>query len=82
MAAQKIASGIGGYDRIERENPHNFTDSQIAEREKWVDETLRARPHIFGGAYYLSLVWDMCQTMSEDEHEQMKERILASKKSC
>ena len=67
-----------GCTRAKPSNPYEWTDEQLAERERWVEDALKLRPNSIGGHHYLEMIWDVVHRAAPDELASMRARVLAS----
>lgn len=64
---------VPGFERKKHENPFNYTDDQLMEKQlalKTMKELWPDTP-----TYYAELVYDMCKNSTQEEIDKIKEKI-------
>jgi hypothetical protein len=64
---------VPGFERKKHENPYNYTDDQLAEKQlalKTMKELWPDTP-----TYYAELVYDMCKNKTQEEIDAIKEKV-------
>lgn len=64
---------IEGYSRKQHENPFNYTDDQLAEKQL----ALKTMKELWSDVptYYAEIVYDMCKNSSQEEIDKIKEKV-------
>jgi hypothetical protein len=64
---------VAGLERKQHENPFNYTDDQLMEKQlalKTMKELYPDTP-----TYYAELVYDLCKNSTQEEIDKIKEKI-------
>ena len=64
---------IEGYSRKQHENPFNYTDDQLAEKQLALKTMKQLYPDV--PTYYAELVYDMCKNKTQEEIDKIKEKV-------
>ena len=64
---------VPGYSRKQHENPFNYTDDQLAEKQLALKTMKELYPDV--PAYYAELVYDMCKNNTQEEIDAIKEKV-------
>lgn len=64
---------IEGYSRKQHENPFNYTDDQLMEKQLALKTLKELYPDV--PTYYAEIVYDMCKNSSQEEIDAIKEKI-------
>lgn len=64
---------IEGFSRKQHENPFNYNDDQLAEKQLALRTMKELYPDV--PAYYAELVYDMCKNKSQEEIDKIKEKV-------
>lgn len=64
---------IEGYSRKQHENPFNYTDDQLMEKQLALKTLKELYPDV--PTYYAEIVYDLCKNSSQEEIDAIKEKI-------
>ena len=64
---------IEGFSRKQHENPFNYTDDQLAEKQLALKTMKELYPDV--PLYYAELVYDMCKNKTQEEIDAIKEKV-------
>lgn len=64
---------IEGYSRKQHENPFNYTDDQLLQKQLALKTMKEIYPDV--PTYYAELVYDMCTNCSQEEIDAIKEKV-------
>lgn len=64
---------IEGYSRKQHENPFNYTDDQLCEKQLALKTMKELWPEV--PTYYAELVYDMCKNKTQEEIDEIKEKV-------
>ena len=64
---------VPGYSRKQHENPFDYTDDQLAEKQLALKTMKELYPDV--PSYYAELVYDMCLNSSQEEIDKIKEKV-------
>lgn len=63
---------VPGYSRKQHENPFNYTDDQLQEKQLALKTMKELYPDV--PDYYAELVYDMCKNKTQEEIDEIKEK--------
>ena len=64
---------VPGLERKQHENPYNYTDDQLAEKQLALKTMKELWPDV--PSYYAEIVYDMCLNSSQEEIDKIKEKV-------
>ena len=64
---------VPGYSRKQHENPYNYTEDQLLEKQLALKTMKELYPDV--PTYYAELVYDLCLNSSQEEIDKIKEKI-------
>jgi hypothetical protein len=64
---------VPGFERKQHENPFNYTDDQLMEKQLALKTMKELWPNT--PTYYAELVYDMCLNSTKEEIDKIKEKI-------
>ena len=64
---------VEGLERKKHENPFNYTDDQLLEKQLALKTMKELYPDV--PTYYAELVYDMCLNSSQEEIDKIKEKV-------
>jgi hypothetical protein len=64
---------VPGFDRKKHENPYNYTDDQLAEKQLALKTMKELWPDV--PTYYAELVYDLTKNSTQEEIDKIKEKI-------
>lgn len=64
---------IEGYSRKQHENPFNYNDDQLLEKQLALKTMKELYPDV--PTYYAEIVYDLCKNSSQEEIDAIKEKI-------
>ena len=64
---------VPGYSRKQHENPFDYNDDQLAEKQLALKTMKELYPDV--PTYYAELVYDMCKNNSQEEIDKIKEKV-------
>jgi len=64
---------VPGFERKQHENPFNYTDDQLAEKQLALKTMQTLWPDV--PTYYAELVYDMCLNKTQEEIDKIKEKV-------
>lgn len=64
---------VSGFSRKQHENPFNYTDDQLAEKQLALKTMKELYPDV--PPYYAELVYDMCKNKTQEEIDAIKEKV-------
>ena len=64
---------VEGLERKQHENPFNYTDDQLLEKQLALKTMKELYPDV--PAYYAELVYDMCKNKTQEEIDAIKEKV-------
>ena len=71
-----MAFHVDGLERYEATNYFNYTETQQAEKQRWLKELSELYPDV--SPLWREWVYDLCVNTPADELEEMKARIATS----
>ena len=64
---------VPGFERKKHENPFNYTDDELAEKQLALKTMKELYPDV--PTYYAELVYDMCKNKTQEEIDKIKEKV-------
>ena len=64
---------VPGFERKQHENPFNYTDDQLMEKQLALKTMKELYPDV--PTYYAELVYDMCKNKTQEEIDAIKEKV-------
>jgi hypothetical protein len=64
---------VPGYSRKQHENPYNYTDDQLTEKQLALKTMIDLWPDV--PTYYAELVYDLCKNSTQEEIDKIKEKV-------
>lgn len=64
---------VSGYSRKQHENPFNYSDDQLLEKQLALKTMKELYPDV--PTFYAELVYDMCKNKSQEEIDAIKEKV-------
>ncbi|MCH1612975.1 MAG: hypothetical protein L7S72_06735 [Flavobacteriales bacterium] len=64
---------VPGFERKQHENPFNYTDDQLMEKQLALKTMHELWPDV--PTYYAELVYDMCKNKTQEEINDIKEKV-------
>ena len=64
---------VPGLERKKHDNPYNYTESQLAEKQLALKTMKELYPDV--SPYYAELVYDMCVNKTQEEIDAIKEKV-------
>jgi hypothetical protein len=64
---------VPGYSRKQHENPFNYNDDQILEKQIALKTMKEMYPDV--STYYAELVYDICKNKTQEEIDAIKEKV-------
>ena len=64
---------VPGFERKKHENPFNYTDDELAEKQLALKTMKELWPDV--PTYYAELVYDMCKNKTQEEIDKIKEKV-------
>ena len=64
---------VPGFERKKHDNPFNYTDDQLAEKQLALKTMKELWPDV--PTYYAELVYDMCKNKTQEEIDKIKEKV-------
>ena len=64
---------IEGLERVKAENPYNYTEEQLAQKEQYMRQIKLLYPDV--SQYWAEVALDLCLTKSEEEQKEIMKRI-------
>jgi hypothetical protein len=64
---------VAGLERKQHENPFNYTDDQLMEKQLALKTMKELYPDV--PTYYAELVYDMCKNSTQEEIDAIKEKV-------
>jgi len=64
---------VAGLERKQHENPFNYTDDQLMEKQLALKTMKELYPDV--PTYYAELVYDMCKNKTQEEIDKIKEKV-------
>ncbi len=64
---------VPGFERKQHENPFNYTDDQLLEKQLALKTMKELYPDV--STYYAELVYDLCKNKTQEEINTIKEKI-------
>ena len=64
---------VAGLERKQHENPFNYTDDQLMEKQLALKTMKELYPDV--PTYYAELVFDLCKNSTQEEIDKIKEKI-------
>ena len=64
---------VPGFERKKHENPFNYTDDQLMEKQLALKTMKELYPDV--PTYYAELVYDMCKNKTQEEIDAIKEKV-------
>lgn len=64
---------VEGLERKQHENPFNYTDDQLLEKQLALKTMKELYPDV--PAYYAELVYDMCKNKTQEEIDEIKHKV-------
>ena len=68
-----MSLAIKGYERRKHENPYNYTEAQLADKDLALKKLKEYYPNV--PTYYAELVYDMCKNSTQEEIDKIKEKV-------
>ena len=64
---------VPGFERKKHDNPFNYTDDQLMEKQLSLKTMKELYPDV--PTYYAELVYDMCKNKTQEEIDVIKEKV-------
>lgn len=64
---------VPGLERKKHDNPYNYTEDQLAEKQLALKTMKELYPDV--SPYYAELVYDMCVNKTQEEIDAIKEKV-------
>lgn len=64
---------IDGLERIKPDNPYNYTEEQLAQKDQYLRQIRLLYPDV--SSYWAEVALDLCLTKSESEQKEIMRRI-------
>jgi hypothetical protein len=64
---------VPGFERKKHENPFNYTDDQLMEKQLALKTMQELWPDV--PTYYAEIVYDMCKNKTQEEIDAIKEKV-------
>jgi hypothetical protein len=64
---------VAGLERKQHENPFNYTDDQLMEKQLALKTMKELYPDV--PTYYAELVYDLCKNKTQEEIDAIKEKV-------
>ena len=64
---------VKGLERKQHENPFNYTDDQLLEKQLALKTMKELYPDV--PTYYAELVYDLCKNKTQEEIDEIKEKV-------
>ena len=64
---------VPGLERKKHDNPYNYTEDQLAEKQLALKTMHELYPDV--SPYYAELVYDMCKNKTQEEIDAIKEKV-------
>jgi hypothetical protein len=68
-----MSLAIPGFERLKHENPYNYTESQLAEKDLALKKLKKYYPTV--PTFYAELAYDMCATTSSEKLAEIMEKV-------
>ncbi len=68
-----IPLAVEGLERKQHENPFNYTDDQLQEKQLALKTMKELYPQV--PSFYADIVYDLCKNNSQEEIDKIKEKI-------
>jgi len=64
---------VPGFERKKHENPFNYTDDQLLEKQLALKTMKELYPDV--PTYYAELVYDLCKNKTQEEIDEIKHKV-------
>ena len=64
---------VQGLERKQHENPYNYTDDQLLEKQLALKTMKELYPDV--PTYYAELVYDLCKNKTQEEIDEIKHKV-------
>jgi len=68
-----MSLAIKGYERRKHENPYNYTEAQLADKDLALKKLKEYYPNV--PTYYAELVYDMCVNTEQEKLEELMKKV-------
>ena len=64
---------VPGFERKKHENPYNYTDDELMEKQLALKTMKELWPDV--PTYYAEIIYDMCKNSTQEEIDAIKEKV-------